>query len=126
MGCSKHKRCENITLIYDDVISHEVVLGSFCTLHPQQYLIWYCKACIFREFRIFFFNREIFMKRNFSYHTYIYIYIYIMHDICPFEKNPCLKNLYSAKREKSMLYSMYYCMYFQKLMVLIKNPLRYC
>ena len=33
----------------------------------------YCKACIFREFHIFFFKREIFMTRNFSYHTY-YIY----------------------------------------------------
>ena len=51
---------------YDNNIRHDITCWQ-----PG-----YCKACIFHEFRVFFFfKREIFMTRNCSYHTYIYIYI---------------------------------------------------
>ena len=31
--------------------------------------MYFSRACIFREFRVFFFKREIFMSRNVSYNS---------------------------------------------------------
>ena len=61
----------------------------------------YCKACIFREFR-FFFKREIFITRNFSYYTYTYILCMIF---VPSRKSLLGKMQTIHVREKYMLYS---------------------